>query len=265
MQSTTAGAAVAGAVRNVAELAPGEAADVTWAFTPTAEGRTAFALESPDGQRRQTEVVVSRAFPLPKATEKPSAEVGPIAAWIGNDKVLLTLIKGKDGFAYGRLDAVAEGKTRPMAVLPHLASLCLRGSTDFADLAFQEAAAEKGDGQVALQLKGTAKVGGAQVTVGLTLTLQQGKSYIDAAYTLTADKALNVAAFRGPWLWAGEGSFGAKQDLALFPGSEYMETGERSSSTLDIAAPMNVRFAPHPNTDHGPEHGSGEGRVPSSA
>ena len=233
---------------NVPELAPGEATDVTWTFTPTAEGRTTFALESPDGQRRQTEVVVSRAFPLPKATEKPSAEVGPSAAWIGNDKVLLTLIKGKDGFAHGRLDAVADGKTRPMAVLPHLASLCLEGSTDFADLVFQEAAAEQGDGRVTLRLKGTAEVGGAQVTVVLTLTLQQGKSYIDAAYALTADKALQVAAFRGPWLWAGEGSFGAKQDLALFPGSEYMETGERSSSTLDIAAPMNVRFAPHPNT-----------------
>ena len=101
---------------------------------------------------------------------------------------------------------------------------------------------------MALQLKGTAEVGGAQVTVALTLTLQPGKSYMDAAYALTADKALKVAAFRGPWLWAGEGTFGEQQDLALFPGSEYMETGERSSSTLDIAAPMNVRFAPHPNT-----------------
>ncbi|MHB8974612.1 MAG: hypothetical protein ACYC3X_29665 [Pirellulaceae bacterium] len=99
-----------------------------------------------------------------------------------------------------------------------------------------------------LQLEGAAEVGGARVTVALTLTLQPGKSYMDATYVLTADNALQVAAFRGPWLWAGEGSFGEQQDLALFPGSEYMETGERSSSTLDIAAPLNVRFAPHPNT-----------------
>jgi hypothetical protein len=248
LKNEAVSASNSGDSRSVSDLAPGEAADVTWTVTPTQEGRAAYILESSDGQRRRTELVVSRAFPHPTATEQPAAEIGPAAAWIGNDRVLLTLVKGDRGFTCGRLDAVENGKTRPMAVLPHLASLCLKGSSEFTDLAYQEAASENAGGHVTIKLKGVANLSQARVSTGLCLTLRQGKSYIDATYTLSADKPLSIAAFRGPWMWAGEGSFGAKQDLALFPGSEYMESGERSSSTLDIVAPMNVRFAPHPNT-----------------
>ncbi len=248
VRNEAAEAGVSGDSRTVSDLAPGEAADVTWTVAPAREGRAAYVLESSDGQRRRTELVVSRAFPHPQATRQPAAEIGPSAAWIGNDKVLLSLVKGDSGFTCGRLDAVEDGKTRPMAVLPHLASLCLKDSAAFTDLAFQEAESEQVGGRATLRLKGIANLGEARVSAGLSLTLRQGKSYIDVTYTLSADRSLSIAAFRGPWMWAGEGSFGAKQDLALFPGSEYMETGERSSSTLDIVAPLNVRFAPHPNT-----------------
>ena len=45
----------------------------------------------------------------------------------------------------------------------------------------------------------------------------------------------------------GEGSFGSQQKQALFPGVEWLVSGEVSSSTLDIAAPGNIRFAPDPH------------------
>lgn len=248
VETAPARASVAPATQQVAELAPGVATNVTWTFTPAAEGRTAFALTGPDGQRQETEVVVAPAFPRPADPGRLAAEVEPDAAWIGNNKVLLTLIRNQAGFAHARLDAVDDGGARPMAVLPHLASLYLEHASAAVDLAFQEATVQQVDGQVVLQLAGTTETDAATVTASLTLTLQQEKSYIDTVYTLRADRPLRIAAFRGPWLWAGEGAFGAQQDLALFPGSEYMESGERSSSTLDIAAPMNIRFAPHPNT-----------------
>ena len=47
-------------------------------------------------------------------------------------------------------------------------------------------------------------------------------------------------------MYAGELSFGSSKDEALFPGLEWLVTGENSSSTLDIASPSNLRNAPHP-------------------
>ncbi len=47
-------------------------------------------------------------------------------------------------------------------------------------------------------------------------------------------------------MYAGELGFGPLKDEALFPGLEWLVRGERSSNTLDIAEPFNIRSAPHP-------------------
>lgn len=229
-------------------VAPGYSGEATWTFEPTSEGRLVFRLEGPHGLTAETEVVASRTLPQVGVTSKLTAQVQDGVAWIGNDRIMLTLLGGPGGFARARLDALQAGKTHAMALLPHLGALSLAGQKTPAELTLSDAKAKTGESYAELSLNGNTMFGQARVSLTLTFRLKQGKPYIDCTYTLSTDRTLKVTAFRGPWLWVGEGSFGDKQDLALFPGSEYLVEGERSSSTLDIAPPKNVRFAPHPNT-----------------
>ncbi len=59
----------------------------------------------------------------------------------------------------------------------------------------------------------------------------------------------SLLALDGPMMYVGEGSFGSDQDECLYPGLEWMETGEESSSALDIAAthPHRLRYVAHPH------------------
>ena len=235
-----------GAARTIATLPPGASTELTWGYRATQEGPVTFGLAS--GKTAvATETMVSQDIPTPQASAQPAALAGERAAWIANDRVALVLVRSGSRFARGRLSAFAAGEARAMAVLPHLAALGLKGSEALVDLDLTGAGAESRGDAATLILSGTTRQGGATITATLTLKLAKGKSWIDMDYTLTTDQALSITAFRGPWLWAGEGSFGGQQDLALFPGLEYMEAGETSSSTLDIAPPANLRFAPHPN------------------
>lgn len=58
-----------------------------------------------------------------------------------------------------------------------------------------------------------------------------------------------LLALEGPKIYVGEGSFGGEKDEALYPGLEWLVSGEKSSSTLDIAAdhPHRVRYVAHPH------------------
>ena len=73
-----------------------------------------------------------------------------------------------------------------------------------------------------------------------------GKSIL-AAYTVLAEEDKELLAFGGPTLYIGDGTAGEEKVDALFPGLEYLESDEVSSSTLDINPPGNVRRVPHPN------------------
>jgi hypothetical protein len=84
-------------------------------------------------------------------------------------------------------------------------------------------------------------------SVSVSVSARPDDPALTVSETLTADRDLSIAYLRGAWLLAGDGTFGSALDLGLFPGLEYLVSGERSSSTLDIAAPNNLRYAPHPN------------------
>lgn len=66
-------------------------------------------------------------------------------------------------------------------------------------------------------------------------------------HRLEVDRPARLLAFRGPIVHAGAGGFGAEKDIAVFPGLEYLEGDERSSSTRDISPPESLRLVPHPN------------------
>jgi len=73
-----------------------------------------------------------------------------------------------------------------------------------------------------------------------------GKSIL-ATYTVVTENDKELLAFGGPTVYVGDGTTGGEKENALFPGLEYLELDEVSSSTLDISPPGNVRRVPHPN------------------
>ena len=66
-------------------------------------------------------------------------------------------------------------------------------------------------------------------------------------YILRCQAPAALYRFDGPMLLAGDGSFGAYKRQALFPGLEYLEAEERSSSSRDLAPPHHLRLTPHPH------------------
>lgn len=69
---------------------------------------------------------------------------------------------------------------------------------------------------------------------------------VAVTYTLRAEATRQVRRFGGPIVRAGDGAFGAEKSFALFPGLEYLEGNEASSSPRDAEAPISERYVPHP-------------------
>ena len=67
---------------------------------------------------------------------------------------------------------------------------------------------------------------------------------IHMRYHLHAPEGAEVLAFYGPSVAAGDKSFGINKEFAIFPGLEYLEGPEESSSTRDLAYPLNDRRVP---------------------
>jgi len=79
-----------------------------------------------------------------------------------------------------------------------------------------------------------------------TFQIESGKDTIRVHYQTWCNKDRPLLYFQGPNLYAGDGSFGARKHLALFPGLEYLESHEQSSSERDMDQPYANRYAPHP-------------------
>ena len=77
-------------------------------------------------------------------------------------------------------------------------------------------------------------------------TLTEDANRVKTEYQLQTDKDRALLAFRGPTLYAGCGRNPEKKTAALFPGLEFLENDECSSSTRDAAPPLNNRLVPHP-------------------
>ncbi|MBC7319040.1 hypothetical protein H5T89_00140, partial [bacterium] len=72
------------------------------------------------------------------------------------------------------------------------------------------------------------------------------KETIDVSYVLRPKEEIKILRFDGPWLRIGERSWGVTRKSALFPGLEWLEGEERSSNTLDVIEPYNLRLVPNP-------------------
>ena len=63
--------------------------------------------------------------------------------------------------------------------------------------------------------------------------------------TVSASRPFGLLAVRGPAYCVGDRGSGTAKGIAVFPGLEYLEGDESSSSPRDLAPPLNVRTVPH--------------------
>lgn len=73
--------------------------------------------------------------------------------------------------------------------------------------------------------------------------LPPNQKWVNVIYHVTVERQRNILALYGPVLYTPCNN---RYD-AVFPGLEYLEDGENSSSTLDVAPPYHIRRVPHPN------------------
>lgn len=235
----------------LADLAPGATGEASWPLEIRQPGLavvsvavTGQGLLRPAAAR--TDLIVTAPAPLLPDKRGPSAVSRPPAAILSNDRVRLVLLPAAGGqLGSARLELRRGRDYQLMGCLPYLARLAADDDLEAAPVPLALVTSGGNASRAWLKLKGSR--GGLEVTVDYELGVQQ--PWIEASYGLrSADgKPHALKAFQGPWLWAGEGSFGEAQDHALFPGVEWLVKGERSSSSLDIRPPASVRFAPHPN------------------
>ncbi|PIU94218.1 MAG: hypothetical protein COZ06_27765 [Armatimonadetes bacterium CG_4_10_14_3_um_filter_66_18] len=87
--------------------------------------------------------------------------------------------------------------------------------------------------------------GAAGWSCQLSLEIGQHLPALRVEQRLESTKPLELLALRGPAVCAGDRFSGVEKGVASFPGLEYLDGAERSSSERDLAPPLNKRMVPH--------------------
>lgn len=88
----------------------------------------------------------------------------------------------------------------------------------------------------------TGSAAGQPVTVAIRHDAVAGRFEVKAH--LLAERAIGLRHFGGPRFRAGDQGFGQRKDVAIFPGLEYLEGEEHSSSERDLVFPLSWREVP---------------------
>jgi len=201
----------------------------------------------------ETHLTVSRAVSLDSLPHQSGAHAtkSAEALWIANETVGLAIARNKQGYGPALLCVWDDEDTQPrwkkVATIPALCELSGFGNVGAAARVWPEQAfIHESTGKVAaVDLRGPATSGDAKGTAKVFIRLQAGAPDLELTAVFTPARDGRLLRFAGPRLLARDGT--ADIEEGLFPGLEWLVTGERSSSTLDIAPPGNIRFAPHPN------------------
>jgi hypothetical protein len=169
----------------------------------------------------------------------------PILAAIGNPSCRLAIVRDASGEAYG-IAETWSGKAwqRVGSVYPLMEVVTRDEKGNAQTLRLHIDAAE---GQEKLVLKGACTDSSGQgIPCSLTFEPDPDAPRIRFHCEATASEDTSLLAFRGPALLAGDRAYGMDKDFAIFPGLEYLEGDEESSSTRDLAYPHSDRRVPAP-------------------
>jgi len=168
-----------------------------------------------------------------------------------NQNLRMVFERNQDGYT-AAVVSVHDGKQwRKMAVsrpIGHVAYRTADGKTVESDIVPTKYEILKSDGPLA-QVRFTAERVDEDAAIWnfvYTFQIESGKHTVKTHYQAWANKDRQLLYFQGPDLYAGEGSFGSRKQMALVPGLEYLEGDEKSSSDRDNGPRFANRYAPHP-------------------
>jgi len=176
---------------------------------------------------RSTSAVVSR-----------SPGKSPDDLVLESEQFKLVLPKNAYGYGVGLLYARHNGAWTRVASFKNLGSIS-EGEGDAR--ALYSASSTVSGGRIKLQIQQESWSG------VITFTLSSDAPFIGVSSSISCTEDAELTCFSLPDLLVGDGSFGKDRDIGLFPGLEYLLSGEQSSGLDFCAIPVNDRLVPHPN------------------
>ena len=261
--------------QTVKDVEPGEETSISWVArrfshpTLTTVG-VSLKCRTSAGEDRETaqgHIEIRPASPklnakVVKELYTYTAEDGSVV--MGNKNLRIIFVRSNDataktddetpidnGFAYYLLFVAKGGNYQQVAACPALSEVTYldtaqnRQTTRLVPTDYQLAGNNRGESIVRLSGAHT-DTDGVKWSYEMRWTLAEDATRVQTESHLQTDGDRELLAFRGPMLYAGQGRNQEKKTAALFPGLEFLENEERSSSTRDAAPPLNNRLVPHP-------------------
>ena len=242
-------------------LNPGEETTYSWSirsFSRESVARASVVLryQMPIGEIRQA--VDQHVILLPAIPRISNQIASDLCTYDQNGHVitenrhLRTLfVRGAGGFEYCLLFAARNGRYRQVAACNAISEIRYRDASGthrhikITPTVYRLAGNSFGESIVLLSSEERGE-DGVLWSYEARFSLSEESKRLKVEYSLTANQERELIAFNGPILYAGDGAFGERKTAALFPGLEFLENDELSSSTRDVAPPNNNRLVPHP-------------------
>ena len=257
--------------QTVKEIEPGEETAVSWIARrlphPTV---TSFSVslkcQTSSGEERHTTQGSVPVLPAqPKLSTKVIKELHTYtqdgSVVMGNKQLRIVFVRStqstksdqnttKNGFEYYMLFVAKGGNYQRVATSPALSEVAYLDASHnpqtlrLVPTGYQLA----GDAdETIVRLSGTnTDTDGVKWDYEMKWTLTEDANRVKTEYQLQTDGNRALLVFRGPMLYAGCGRNPEKKTASLFPGLEFLENDERSSSPRDAAPPLDNRLVPHP-------------------
>ena len=242
-------------------LNPGEETTYSWSirsFSRESVARASVVLRCrmPTGEIRQTveqNIILLPAIPrISNQTASDLCTYDQNGHVITENRHLRTLfVRGTSGFEYCLLFVAKNGRYRQVAVCNAISEIGYHDSSGtpqhikITPTVYRLAGNNLGESIVLLSSEERDE-DGVLWSYEARFSLSEESKRLKVEYSLTADQERELIAFNGPILYAGDGAFGERKTAALFPGLEFLEGDEPSSSTRDVHPPNNNRLVPHP-------------------
>ena len=242
-------------------LNPGEETTFSWSirsFSRESVARASMALRCrlPAGEIRQTvdqNIILLPAVPrISNQTASDLRTYDQSGHIITENRHLRTLfVRGNSGFEYCLFFAEKNGRYRQVATCNAISEIRYRDSSGnpqhikITPTIYRLAGNNRGESIVLLSSEERDE-DGVLWSYEARFSLSEESKRVKVEYSLTADQDRELISFNGPILYAGDATFGERKTAALFPGLEFLEGDELSSSSRDVAPPNNNRLVPHP-------------------
>ena len=168
-----------------------------------------------------------------------------------NPNLRAVFVRGSRGFEYYVLSVAKNGGYRQVAICDSISELRYRDTKGtpkqirILPTVYRLAGNNQGDSIVCLS--GEHKDSeGVSWSYEMRFLLSENAKRLRTEYRVTTNEPRELIAFNGPILRAGDGTFESNKTFGIFPGLEFLEAGEISSSTRDAVPPINNRLVPHP-------------------